>query len=85
MDTPCQLQQHGLIGEWRDKRRRLFSEVLIMSYWVKKKCKDCGKEITTTPHGRNRCSECWNNEFFKRRTDWTPLLIVSPASHWKAK
>ena len=30
MDTPCQLQQHGLIGEWRDKRRRLFSEVLIM-------------------------------------------------------
>lgn len=31
MDTPCQLQQHGLIGEWRDKRRRLFSEVLIMT------------------------------------------------------
>ena len=26
MDTPYQLQQHGLIGEWRDKRRRLFSE-----------------------------------------------------------
>ena len=47
----------------------------MSSHWVKRKCKKCKKLFLAHVRGRDLCSECWTDEFFRIRHDPTPLLV----------